>query len=77
MSGTYNTITHKSTNILNQIKVHLKNRCEIKAKHDMNWVCSSIGTRSIQRKKYIFNTYYSGYVYCAEVPTYHTLVTRR
>jgi hypothetical protein len=32
---------------------------------------------SIDKKDYITNEYYKGKVYCAEVPTYHTLVTRR
>lgn len=32
---------------------------------------------SIDRKKYVTNEKYDGYVYCAEVPTYHTLITRR
>lgn len=32
---------------------------------------------SIERKKDIFYENYEGFVYCAEVPTYHTLVTRR
>lgn len=32
---------------------------------------------SIERKKSMFTEPYSGIVYCAEVPTYHTLVTRR
>lgn len=32
---------------------------------------------SIERKKDIFEEDYDGVVYCAEVPTFHTLVTRR
>lgn len=32
---------------------------------------------SINRKKQIEEQYYDGEVFCAEVPTYHTLVTRR
>jgi hypothetical protein len=32
---------------------------------------------SIDRKKHVTRESYSGMVYCAEVPTYHTLVTRR
>lgn len=32
---------------------------------------------SIDRKGDIYKEYYNGIVYCAEVPTYHTLVTRR
>jgi hypothetical protein len=32
---------------------------------------------SINRKDNISYEHYEGYVYCAEVPTYHTLVTRR
>jgi hypothetical protein len=34
-------------------------------------------TLSIDRKEQVFTQYYDGFVYCAEVPTYHTLVTRR
>jgi hypothetical protein len=32
---------------------------------------------SIERKKNIFKEYYVGEVFCAEVPSFHTLVTRR
>lgn len=32
---------------------------------------------SIDRKRQVYATDYDGFVYCAEVPTYHTLVTRR
>lgn len=32
---------------------------------------------SIERKSDVITEEYSGYVYCAEVPTYHTLITRR
>ena len=32
---------------------------------------------SIDRKKYITTEHYAGEVFCAEVPTHHTLVTRR
>lgn len=32
---------------------------------------------SICRKDHITQEFYDGFVYCAEVPTYHTLVTRR
>lgn len=39
-------------------------------------VCE-IRNLSIERKESIFREFYEGFVYCAEVPTYHTLVTRR
>lgn len=39
-------------------------------------VCEKRGI-SADRDEHIFEESYSGYVYCAEVPTYHTLVTRR
>ena len=32
---------------------------------------------SIERKDQVFRTHYKGEVFCAEVPTHHTLVTRR
>lgn len=32
---------------------------------------------SIERKKVIFEEHYDGIVYCAEVPSFHTLITRR
>lgn len=34
-------------------------------------------TPSLDRKESLFTEHYDGMVYCAEVPTYHTLVTRR
>lgn len=33
--------------------------------------------QSLDRNKYVTRRYYNDYVYCAEVPTYHTLITRR
>jgi len=38
------------------------------------WKTNSLG---LNRKKNIKEVDYDGYVYCAEVPTYHTLITRR
>lgn len=34
-------------------------------------------TISLEKKDQVFTKPYEGFVYCAEVPTYHTLVTRR
>ncbi len=39
-------------------------------------VCDKGGI-SVDKKRSIFKQHYSGMVYCAEVPSYHTLVTRR
>jgi C1A family cysteine protease len=50
----------------------------IEAGHDMHRI--SVKARknlSIEMKEQIFSDHYSGTVYCAEVPTHHTLVTRR
>ena len=39
--------------------------------------CNELKKFSIEKKKNITIEHYEGLVYCAEVPTYHTLVTRR
>lgn len=40
-------------------------------------VCEKKYDSSLNKKESIFEEYYKGIVYCAEVPTYHTLITRR
>jgi DNA gyrase subunit A len=42
--------------------------------HVYEWLSKN---QSIDRRKYLHREYYKGHVYCAEVPTYHTLITRR
>jgi len=39
--------------------------------------CSYYGDYKVNRSLHLFKENYSGYVYCADVPTYHTLITRR
>lgn len=72
ISGTYNKIIeHKSKT------TKIKGK-EIIVKHTpyhvYTWKTNNL---SIDKKKNISRVLYDGFVYCAEVPTYHTLVTRR
>lgn len=50
----------------------------VKGRHPEHRVCSYNKQQlSIERKKDITKYHYTGMVYCAEVPSFHTLVTRR
>lgn len=73
LSGRWATI-HKQ----NSRTSKLKDGRFIKSKHDIFTVLEWKGkSLAINRKKHITKVNYDGFVYCAEMPTYHTLVTRR
>jgi len=75
MSGTYNKIVEQKPKTKNKPRIEGR---EITAKHIVyvinGWFSNNL---SINKKLNIKNVMYDGYVYCAEVPTYHTLITRR
>jgi hypothetical protein len=51
---------------------------KVVGRHPEYGVRHNLGTRAcIERKESVFTEHYEGFVYCAEVPTHHTLVTRR
>ena len=58
------SVTADGRSIIGRLPQHRVSICERK-------------NMSIERKKQVFRTPYSGEVFCAEVPTHHTLVTRR
>ena len=72
LSGKYSTITERPP------KKSIIRGKEIIGKYPEYRIseCEKINL-SIDKKEHIRTTEYNGNVYCAEVPTYHTLVTRR
>lgn len=58
-------------------EAHLLDGRTIKTKHQSYTICTKIKPLSINKKHDISVEDYNGKVYCAEVPTYHTLITKR
>jgi len=51
---------------------------QIISKHTSYAISENVkNTVALDKKEHLYLQYYDGIVYCAEVPTYHTLVTRR
>ena len=75
MSGTYSKIIEKTPNEYHKPKIRGR---EITARHTAYTVTGwSSNNLTITKKLNIKAVMYDDYVYCAEVPTYHTLITRR
>ncbi len=56
----------------------MKDGCVVNGVHPEYRVsCWGSKSLSIDKKDYVYTEYYNGKVYCAEVPSYHTLITRR
>ena len=68
---------------MSKLHVHEPRKSEIRGRtiksqrpqfHVCEWISN---VQSIDKSRDVSTLHYSGHVYCAEVPTYHTLVTRR